>query len=260
MCPLAGIGNPYLNTSIKSLYHGGTDSELVKSVMTPRQLLSPQAHVALFDPPTEVRAIVRHYTLSIEDLALIRQRRRNANRFGFAVHLYFYHLTVRLLASQECAGRTRGCCTEFVGGAMFKRYRLRQIILFGAPPLVGMQNLAHPIVRVPVYDGVLRQLDRWIMLHIPNIAGFPLLGLAAYLLVRDLRNASAALAKIGVAVFVPVYTAFDVLAGVGTGTLVRQVSCLSPDQRAIFKPSAIYVDVVIRTKRQRNADGNWTQL
>jgi hypothetical protein len=25
---------------------------------------------------------VRHYTFSIEDVALIRQRRRNANRFG----------------------------------------------------------------------------------------------------------------------------------------------------------------------------------
>jgi hypothetical protein len=35
----------------------------------------------------EVRAIVRHYTFSIEDVALIRQRRRNANRFGFAVAL-----------------------------------------------------------------------------------------------------------------------------------------------------------------------------
>ena len=67
------------------MYHGGTDSELVKSVMTPRQLLSPQARAALFDPPTDLRAIVRHYTFSIEDLALIRQRRRNANRFGFAV-------------------------------------------------------------------------------------------------------------------------------------------------------------------------------
>jgi Tn3 transposase DDE domain len=43
-------------TSTKSLYYGGTDSELVKSVMTPRQLLSPQARAALFDPPMEVRA------------------------------------------------------------------------------------------------------------------------------------------------------------------------------------------------------------
>jgi hypothetical protein len=43
--------------------------------MTPRQLLSPQARAALFDPPMEVRAIVRHYTFSIKDVALVLQRR-----------------------------------------------------------------------------------------------------------------------------------------------------------------------------------------
>ena len=69
--------------------------------MTPRQLLSPQARAALFDPPTEVRAIVRHYTFSIEDLALIRQRRRNANRFGFAVHLAYLRFPGRVLGPSE---------------------------------------------------------------------------------------------------------------------------------------------------------------
>jgi hypothetical protein len=57
--------------------------------MTPRQLLSPQARAALFDPPMEVRAIVRHYTFSIKDVALVLQRRRNANRLGFAMHLAY---------------------------------------------------------------------------------------------------------------------------------------------------------------------------
>jgi hypothetical protein len=40
--------------------------------MTLRQLLSPQARAVLFDSPAEVRAIVQHYTLSIEDVALIQ--------------------------------------------------------------------------------------------------------------------------------------------------------------------------------------------
>jgi Domain of unknown function (DUF4158) len=50
--------------------------------MTPRHLLSPQSRAALFDPPTDPAAIVRHYTFSPDDLALIRQRRRDANRLG----------------------------------------------------------------------------------------------------------------------------------------------------------------------------------
>jgi TnpA family transposase len=69
--------------------------------MTLRQLLSPQARAALFDPPMEVRAIVRHYTFSIEDVALIRQRRRNANRLGFAVHLAYLRFPGRVLGPKE---------------------------------------------------------------------------------------------------------------------------------------------------------------
>ncbi len=69
--------------------------------MTPRHLLSPQARAALFDPPMEVRAIVRHYTFSIEDVSLIRQRRRNANRLGFAVHLAYLRFPGRVLGPNE---------------------------------------------------------------------------------------------------------------------------------------------------------------
>jgi TnpA family transposase len=69
--------------------------------MTPRQLLSPQARAALFDPPREVRAIVRHYTFSREDLTLIRQRRREANRLGFAVHLAYLRFPGRVLGPHE---------------------------------------------------------------------------------------------------------------------------------------------------------------
>src|SRR3984957_6080871 len=69
--------------------------------MTLRHLPSPQARAALFDPPTEVRAIVRHYTFSIEDVALIRQRRRNANRLGFAVHLAYLRFPGRVLGPNE---------------------------------------------------------------------------------------------------------------------------------------------------------------
>jgi TnpA family transposase len=69
--------------------------------MTPRQILSPQARAALFDPPTDLRAIVRHYTFSIEDVTLIRQRRRNANRLGFAVHLGYLRFPGRVLGPKE---------------------------------------------------------------------------------------------------------------------------------------------------------------
>ena len=69
--------------------------------MAPRHILSPQSRATLFDPPTEPAAIVRHYTFPADDLALIRQRRRAANRLGFAVHLAYLRFPGRVLAADE---------------------------------------------------------------------------------------------------------------------------------------------------------------
>ena len=74
---------------------------LLPILMPPRHILSPQSRAALFDPPTEPAAIVRHYTFSPEDLALIRQRRRAANRLGFAVHLAYLRFPGRVLGAEE---------------------------------------------------------------------------------------------------------------------------------------------------------------
>jgi hypothetical protein len=41
--------------------------------MKKHEILSPQSRAALFDPPTAPAAIVRHYTFSPDDLAMIRQ-------------------------------------------------------------------------------------------------------------------------------------------------------------------------------------------
>lgn len=69
--------------------------------MKKHEILSPQSRAALFDPPTEPAAIVRHYTFSPEDLALIRRRRRAANRLGFAVHLAYLRFPGRSLGADE---------------------------------------------------------------------------------------------------------------------------------------------------------------
>ena len=69
--------------------------------MPPRHILSPQSRAALFDPPTDPAAIVRHYTFSSEDLALIRERRRAPNRLGFAVHLAYLRFPGRVIGVNE---------------------------------------------------------------------------------------------------------------------------------------------------------------
>ena len=69
--------------------------------MAPRHILSPQSRAALFDPLTEPAAIVRHYTFPADDLALIRLRRRAANRLGFALHLAYLQFPGRVLGADE---------------------------------------------------------------------------------------------------------------------------------------------------------------
>ena len=44
---------------------------------------------ALFEPPTEPRELVRHYTLSEADLAAIRRCRGDHNRLGYALMLCY---------------------------------------------------------------------------------------------------------------------------------------------------------------------------
>src|SRR5271165_238973 len=69
--------------------------------MKKHEILSPQSRAALFDPPTDPAAIVRHYTFSPEDMALIRERRRAANRLGFAIHLAYLRFPGRAPRPEE---------------------------------------------------------------------------------------------------------------------------------------------------------------
>jgi Domain of unknown function (DUF4158) len=69
--------------------------------MKKHEILSPQSRAALFDPPTDPAAIVRHYTFSPEDSVLIRQRRRAANRLGFAVQLAYFRHPGRIMRVDE---------------------------------------------------------------------------------------------------------------------------------------------------------------
>jgi TnpA family transposase len=96
--------------------------------MTPRQLLSPQARSVLFDPPTDAAAIVRHYTFSSEDLTLIRERRRAANRLGFAVHLAYLRFPGRVIGVDENPPRDMLCfIAAQIGGSYhdFEDYAAR---------------------------------------------------------------------------------------------------------------------------------------
>ena len=55
--------------------------------MPRRSILSTAERENLLALPDTQEDLIRHYTFSESDLSLIRQRRGNANRFGFAMQL-----------------------------------------------------------------------------------------------------------------------------------------------------------------------------
>ena len=69
--------------------------------MTRRQRLSEAQIAELFDPPTEQRELVRHYTLSDADLAAIRRCRGDHNRLGYALMLCYLRYPGRPLRAGE---------------------------------------------------------------------------------------------------------------------------------------------------------------
>lgn len=68
----------------------------------PRRPQLTEAHIAaLFDPPTDRRELVRHYTLSPGDLAMARACRGDHNRLGFALMLGYLRYPGRPLKIGE---------------------------------------------------------------------------------------------------------------------------------------------------------------
>ncbi len=69
--------------------------------MARRQQLTETQVADLFDPPTEQRELVRHYTLSAADLAAVRRCRGDHNRLGHALMLCYLRFPGRALRAGE---------------------------------------------------------------------------------------------------------------------------------------------------------------
>jgi TnpA family transposase len=69
--------------------------------MPRRSILTARQRATLFDLPTGDASILYHYTLSDEDIEVIRTRRHARNRLGFALQLCAFRYPGRLLVSGE---------------------------------------------------------------------------------------------------------------------------------------------------------------
>jgi hypothetical protein len=111
---------------------------------------------------------------------------------------------------------------------------LRHLMLVAPALALAVVLWSHPAGGEQVFEGVRDDVDPWLWVHTGLLLLMPLLGIAAYLLVRGLDGRPATVSRIGLAFFLVFYTAYEVTVGVGTGLLVDYANGLSADEQRVM--------------------------
>jgi hypothetical protein len=92
---------------------------------------------------------------------------------------------------------------------------------------------------IPDHDEWVRYVStipgRWLMLHLIGLAMFPLLGLVTWWMLPPRRTASQ-VSRLGLAVYIVLYPAYDALVGIGSSVLLRYRETLSAADQPILYP------------------------
>lgn len=113
---------------------------------------------------------------------------------------------------------------------------MRRTVLLGTPLILVVLELFHARNLEPtVYQALSFGVNRWIVVHVAQLFLFGLMGLAVYLLVEEYRGPGAAVCKISAGVFALSYGAFDVLAGIAPGILVKSAGDASEEELPGFE-------------------------
>jgi hypothetical protein len=113
----------------------------------------------------------------------------------------------------------------------FSRQRLA--FLIGVPLAWAVLLLFHPLGGGEVYDDLRDEVTRWQVVHVGTLFFIGLMGLAVYLLVRDLPGTAARVSRWAAAVFVLFYGAWEAVAGLTVGALVQYTNGLPAAERSI---------------------------
>ena len=108
--------------------------------------------------------------------------------------------------------------------------------LLSVPPLV----LAGVLLKHPndegetIYQSVKLVVDDWLLVHVVLLLMLPLLALAVFLLLGGLTGRAATVARVALVFFAVVYTAWEVMVGLGTGILTDYANGLpAAEQTAV---------------------------
>jgi hypothetical protein len=106
--------------------------------------------------------------------------------------------------------------------------------VIGVPLAWAILLLFHPRGEGEAFYPIIRDdVTAWELVHLGTLIFVPLMVGVVLLLLRGTQGTSAMVSRIALAVFAVVYTAWEVLIGIGTGILVDEVNQLAEAERAI---------------------------
>jgi hypothetical protein len=111
---------------------------------------------------------------------------------------------------------------------------LRRLFLVATPLTFAVVLLFHPPGGEDVYEGVKDDVGSWLFVHTGFLLLTPLLGIAAYLLLKGLVSRAATVSRVALIFFLVFYTAYEVTVGIGTGILVDYTNGRPAAEQAVL--------------------------
>jgi hypothetical protein len=110
---------------------------------------------------------------------------------------------------------------------------LRRVFLVATPLALAVVLWFHPPGGENVYEGVRDDVGAWLFVHTAFLLFTPLIAIAAYLMLGDLKSRAATVSRVALIFFLVFYTAWEVTIGVGTGILVDYANDLPAAEQAV---------------------------
>ena len=112
---------------------------------------------------------------------------------------------------------------------------LRRLLLLGPPLLLAAFEIVHPRPDQTAAD-MLDVANWFLAFHAVQLPLIALVALSVLLLAQDLERAAAWTTRLGLGVFLVFFSAYDALAGMGTGLAMRNARHLRPaEQEAVWE-------------------------
>jgi hypothetical protein len=118
----------------------------------------------------------------------------------------------------------------------------RNLLYFVGPLLWAILVVFHPNPTDPSpYEGIRDVVDRWLVVHVGQLLLAPLVVLAVWRLLADLRSVAATVSRCALVVWAVFFSAYDTVQGIATGLLVRYTNGVAGEEQAAVAGALTYL-------------------